>query len=154
MKLLALDQATKLTGVSIWDDKELIDHFVVDTNVSENNPFLRMNRLKKEIVNIIEKYKPDALCLEGVQFQRNYNTYMQLGQLQGVIFGICFDYNLPFKIVSASSWRHYLGISGQKREVYKANTIKYVNDKYDFTCTDDEADAICVGLWGIDQKYE
>lgn len=98
---------------------------------------------------LIDKEQPDFVCLEAVQFQHNFNTYLQLAQLQGVIFSSLFKNNIDFVIVESSKWRKFLGIKGRKREEYKQNCIDLINKKYGFECTDDEADAIAIGMWAI-----
>lgn len=153
MKILALDQSTKLTGISVWENNRLIKHFVFDTNVKENAPFLRLKRFKEFFDGLLDEEKPNVVCFEGVQFQNNYNTYMRLANLQGIILASLFERNIDFEIVTSSKWRKHFGIKGRKREEYKAHTIEMIEEKFGFSCTDDEADAVAIGLWYVDEMF-
>lgn len=151
MKVLAMDQSTKLTGISIWDNQVLSKHFVFDTNVKENQPFVRLKRFKEFLDQLLEDEAPDIVCLEGIQFQNNYHTYMLLANLQGVILASLFEKNIDFVIVMSSKWRKHFGIKGKKREEYKKHTIEMIKERFDLDCTDDEADAIAIGLWYVEE---
>ena len=76
-------------------------------------------------------------------------TYNILARLQGVLLDVCFEKNIFCDLVYASEWRKYCGINDgdQKRE----NKKKLAQDKvklwYEKNCTQDEADAICIGKY-------
>jgi crossover junction endodeoxyribonuclease RuvC len=82
-----------------------------------------------------------------VQFQNNYVTYQQLSQMQGVLMAYLFKINIPFQIVEPSAWRKTCGIKGRKREEQKANTQLFVKEKFGIDVSEDEADAIGIGIW-------
>lgn len=100
-----------------------------------------------EIKDLIEIIRPEYVCIESVQFQNNYNTYSQLSQLQGVIFSLLFEKNLPFILIEPTAWRKFCKISGRKRDEQKAATIQMVKERYGVDVTEDEADSIGIGLW-------
>lgn len=149
MKIIAFDQSTKITGVSIWENSNLCSHHILTSNIKENNPIARMWVMRDKIAEMLDKENPDYVVIEAVQFQRNYNTYSQLSQLQGVIFSVLFDRNLPFRIIEATAWKKHCGIKGQKRAEQKAATIQMVKDTFNIKVSEDEADAIGIGLWAI-----
>lgn len=99
------------------------------------------------IKQLIERTNPNYICIENVQFQKNYNTYQQLSQLQGVIFAILFELNIPFIIIEPLAWKSFCKIKGKNRKEQKANTIQMVKEKFNLEASEDEADAIGIGLW-------
>lgn len=146
-RILALDQSTKTTGYSVWHGKKLVHYGTVSSNINQNNPFDRMCNMYFEIKDLIEIIRPEYVCIESVQFQNNYNTYSQLSQLQGVIFSLLFEKNLPFILIEPTAWRKFCKISGRKRDEQKAATIQMVKERYGVDVTEDEADSIGIGLW-------
>lgn len=147
IRILALDQSTKITGYSVWYDKKLIHYGTVNSNIEENNPLDRMYNMYFEVKELIDIVKPEYVCLEAVQFQNNYNTYSQLSQLQGVIFSILFEEDLPFVLIEPTAWRKFCKITGKKRIEQKASTIQFVKENYGRDVTEDEADSIGIGVW-------
>lgn len=153
MKILALDQSTKHTGWALWINNQLTDYGVIDAP-DELSPYERMKYMGDCIAKIIDKRNPKFIVIEQVQFQRNYKTYSQLSQLQGVLFHILFERGKEFTLVEPTKWRAYVGIKGRNRQEQKASAIQAVYDKYEVEVTDDIADAIGIGLWAIDNVKE
>lgn len=149
MKILALDQATKTSGYSLWKNNKLVDYGIFESNIKANVPLDRMLKMTDLIEEFILKVSPDFVVIEGVQFRKNYNTYMQLCQMQGLLFEVFHKLKIPFKVIQATSWKSFCGITGKKREEQKANTIAYVKEQFKINATEDEADAIGIGVWAI-----
>lgn len=150
MKILCLDQSTKVTGYSVWVDGKLNKYGHLDSKIKENNPIKRMKKMIKLIDDVIGECSPDYIVIEGVQFQKNYNTYSQLSQMQGVIFCSIFQWDIPFSIIQPTMWKSFCDVKGKKRAEQKANTIKMVKEKFNLDVTEDEADSIGIGLWAVD----
>ena len=152
IKILCLDQSTKLTGYSLWNfnKKNLLRYGCVKSDTNEKNPLERMKNMHYEIKKLIDTYKPDYVVLENTQFQQNFSTYAQLSQLQGVLFTILFERDINFCLVQPTKWKSYCGVKGKKRAEQKANTIQIIQQKYNLSkLTEDEADAIGMGLWAV-----
>ena len=63
--------------------------------------------------------------------------------------------SIEIEYIYPSSWRATLGIKngrGIKRTSLKEQDIQYVQEKYNITVNDDEADAICIGLSQYKEK--
>ena len=149
MKILALDQSTKHTGWSYWDNKRLLKYGVIDTQESDV-AFVRMAQMGSEIDKLVRRFKPNHVVIEQVQFQHNYKVYSQLSQLQGIIMRILFEKNIAFTLVEPTKWRAFDGIKNRKREETKAAAIQAVKDKYYIDVSEDIAEAIGIGLWAIE----
>ena len=73
-----------------------------------------------------------------------------MSQLQGVLFTILFERDINFCLVQPTKWKSYCGVKGKKRAEQKANTIQIIQQKYNLSkLTEDEADAIGMGLWAV-----
>ena len=146
---LCLDDATKITGYSVFTDSKLKHYGVVSSEIKENKPFKRMKIMVDKIKGLIKKYKPDYVAIENCQFQHNYETYKQLSQLQGMLILTFIEIGIPYVIVSPTTWKSFCKIKGRKREEQKTNTVKMIEDKFHLTVTEDEADSIGIGLYAV-----
>ena len=149
MKVLALDQSTKITGWSLWDKNKLKEYGTVSSNIKENNPIERMRQMYDEVCKLIDTKTPDFVIIEQVQFQKNYRTYSQLSQMQGVLFSSLFERNIGFTIIESTAWKKAMGVSGKNRAEQKAATIQIVKMIYKVDTSEDEADSIGMGHWAI-----
>lgn len=149
MKILCLDQATLKTGYSIWIDKELVTYGLLEVDPKEKNIIERMKLMRDLVVQLIELEQPNFIIFEDTQMQNNKLTFQQLSQFQGVLMAYFFDINIGFVIVKPTEWKGKCGIKGRKREEQKINTQLFVNDKFGFDVSEDEADAIGIGYWAV-----
>lgn len=149
IKFLCLDQATKISGYSVFEGKNLITYGTLEVDQKEKNPIERMKQMNDKIIELFDSLSPDFIVFEDVQFQQNYGTFQQLSQLQGVLMGYLFKTNIGFEIIQPSAWKSFCGIKGRKREEQKKNTQIFVKNKFGIDCTEDESDAIGIGVWTI-----
>lgn len=149
IKILNLDQSTKITGYSIFIDDNLDTYGLLKSNEKEKNPIERMKEMNDKLIALIKNVNPDYIVFEQVQFQNNYGTFQQLSQLQGVIMAYLFKINIGFNLIEPTAWKSCCGIKGRKRIEQKANTQKFVKEKYKVDVSEDEADAIGIGYWAI-----
>lgn len=149
IKILCLDQATKTSGYSVFENKKLITYGILQANENEKNPIERMKQMQDRINELIDKIKPSFIVFEDIQFQQNYGTFKQLAQLQGILMAKLFKLDIGFQIIEPSAWKSFCGIKGRKREEQKKNTQAFVKMMYKIDASEDEADAIGIGFWAI-----
>ena len=156
-RILALDAATVITGYSIYDDGVLVSYGTHKVN-KELATEERINDMKKWLIAAIEEWEPDFIGLEHIQLQTygkgssqfQVETYRVLANLQGVlidtIFEACIDHDLAY----STEWRKYCGVGeGTGRENKKKQAQDKVKLWYNQDCTQDEADAICIGKYFV-----
>ena len=77
-------------------------------------------------------------------------TYRVLANLQGVILDTLFEACIDHDLVYAVEWRKYCGVGeGTGRENKKKQAQDKVKLWYEQDCTQDEADAICIGKYFV-----
>jgi len=146
MKILAIDQATKISGWCTISGNKLLDYgkIVVD---EKHDTFVRMYEMQQRIKELITKHRPDIVVFEGVQYQHNQAVFLCLAQLQGLLISLLFDMGVEFRICDVGTWKNWCGIKSRKREEQKAEQIQYVLDTYNIEVSTDIADAIGMGVW-------
>ena len=147
-KLLALDQSSKTSGYAVFYDKELkhYGHFTFEDDDLGD----RLYKIRKKVNELIEKYEINEVAFEDIQLQNNVGnnvkTFKVLAEVFGIIYELATELKLPHKEVLAATWKSTLNIKGKTRPEQKKNAQKYVNEKFNIKATQDECDAICIGV--------
>ena len=151
--IIALDQSTQLTGYAIFQDKDLIAHGVFSPSGDYEH---RIVKLRQWLLDKLEPLKPNVeVYFEDIQLQDlgggsiGVTTFKKLAHVQGALIVTCIEENIPYTIVPAATWRKTCGVKGRIRSEYKPAAQAHVLEKYEIQATEDEADAICIGEYGV-----
>ena len=153
-RILALDAATVITGYSVYDDGKLVSYGTYKVNKALETE-KRINEMKKWLLQMIDEIEPDFIGLEGIQLQSfgkgnlQVELFRTLANLQGVLVDAAFESSIDHDIVYPSSWRNYCNVTGSARESQKKAAQDKVKLWYGQDCTQDEADAICIGKYFV-----
>lgn len=150
MRLLALDQASRVTGVAIFDDDELVKYgtFEIKSNQELGK---RLTQFLENLDKLYAAYHFDAIAYEDIQLQMgNVETYKKLAYIQAMILFWCEKHEKNLYCLSPSHWRKILkdkyGMSwGRKRTEQKQTAIDFIQEHYEKEVDSDTADAICIG---------
>jgi Holliday junction resolvasome RuvABC endonuclease subunit len=161
-RTFAIDQATHTSGWAVFDGSNLVK-FGKYTTKDYDDIDLRINDFKQYLINMIEFWSPDLIILEDIQLQQfgpkssnniqGVTTYKGLAKLQGVLINLFIEYGIEYQIVHTGTWREACGIKGKSRSERKKSAQLIVQEIYGVNPTQDEADAICIGLY-ITQRKE
>ena len=149
VKVIGFDQASKITGYSIFEDGKLIRCGIIKVTTGDANE--RLYKMFRSIVVLIGDEKPDVVCIEGTHFQNNQNGFKILAQLQGMIMGALALVGIPLVEYPPALWRSKAGIKegrGVKREELKQLAVDYAKEHFDVECSNDEAEAIVISYVG------
>ena len=151
--IIALDQSTQLTGYAIFQDKDLIAHGVFSPSGDYEH---RIVKLRQWLLDKLEPLKPNVeVYFEDIQLQDlgggsiGITTFKKLAHVQGALIVTCIEEDVPYTIVPAATWRKTCGVKGRVRNEYKPAAQAHVLEKYGIQATEDEADAICIGEYGV-----
>lgn len=150
MRLLALDQASRVTGVAIFDDDKLVKYgtFEIKSNQELGK---RLTQFLENLDKLYAAYHFDAVAYEDIQLQMgNVETYKRLAYIQAMILFWCEKHEKNLYCLSPSHWRKILkdkyGMSwGRKRAEQKQTAIDFIQEHYKKEVDSDTADAICIG---------
>lgn len=150
MRLLALDQASRVTGVAIFDNDNLVKYgtFEIKSNQELGK---RLTQFLENLDKLYAAYHFDAVAYEDIQLQMgNVETYKKLAYIQAMILFWCEKHEKNLYCLSPSHWRKILkdkyGMSwGRKRAEQKQTAIDFIQEHYKKEVDSDTADAICIG---------
>lgn len=147
MVILALDQATAASGYSVWSDGVLTDFGKFSFDDADIHK--RIHKVCAQLQILLIKYKPEKVILEDIQMQaNNVSTFQKLAWLQGALIETCWNLGMPVELIRPNEWRaicHFLKDQDKHRDAQKKIAQQWVHDTFNKVCTQDEADAICIG---------
>ena len=130
MKVVALDQSTRITGYSVFEDSRYVKSGVIDLHKIKDTD-KRSKQMAVEICKLIGDINPDVVIIEEVQQQSNVSTVIKLARIQGVAIGFCAAHNIDLHILTPTRWRSallYQQGPGVKREQLKQQSRDFVKN--------------------------
>ena len=154
MRLLALDQSSRITGWAYFKDGELQEYGKID--LATDDIGLRLNQLRDRIAELIMNFDIDEVAFEDIymdgQRVNNVATFKILAEVFGVCYELFTDMEIKNTAVLAGTWKSTLGIKGKTRPEQKRAAQQWVTTNYGVTPTQDECDAICIGAHILKQQ--
>ena len=153
--LLALDQATYTTGFTILKDGkiQLVSHF----DCTGNDLGDRLKQLRANIQNLIIQYNIDEVVFEDIQLQdvngnkeTGIKTFKMLAESFGVVHELLSEMKIKYSTAQPIKWKAHFKIAGKGRAQEKKMTQAYVLKNFGITCTEDEADSLCIAMYHYD----
>ena len=158
MRILALDQSSRITGWAVFADDALQEYGKFDAENAGADIGKRLTYIRTKIQTLIEKYNIEKVAFEEIQLQNtvgnNVVTYKKLAYVQAIIIQMLDEIKMPYEIVASSSWKSSLGIRGRARAEQKKNAQEWVVNTYSVRPTQDECDAICIGCYSTTKSNE
>ena len=148
-RLIALDNATHITGWAIFDGNKLVSYGKYTVKTEETSD--RILEMGDWLSNLLIQWEPNTIILEDIQQQSNVNTFKVLAKLQGVLEYISKKNNADYYIIPPATWKSNAGVKGKSRVDQKKSAQLIVQRLYNIQATQDECDAILLGKYGIDK---
>ena len=149
MKILALDQSSRVTGWAVFADGALQEYGKFDAENAGTDIGKRLTYIREKVTALIDKHGIQKVLIEEIQLQNtvgnNVVTYKKLAYVQAVLIQMLDELKLPYEIIASSSWKSTLGIRGRARAEQKKNAQEWVVITYGIRPTQDECDSICLG---------
>lgn len=148
MIILALDQSSRTSGYAIFEDYKLITYGKFTFEDSDIG--IRLNKIRDTVDNLIDNYSVDYVIFEDIQLQNNVGnnvaTFKVLAEVFGVIYELLTERQIPNESVLSTVWKSTLHIKGKTRPEQKKAAQDYVMNTFSIKPTQDECDAICIGM--------
>ena len=154
-RTVGLDQATHVTGYSIFDDGELV--YAGTFEAAAEDEISRDIEIRNWLIQLIQNWKPDVVGIEGIQLQQfndktiGVTTYQTLARLQGILMAACCEQKIDYAVVPPATWRAHCGVKGRTRTDKKRSMQMKIKEWFDITVSDDVADAIGIGKYTNDK---
>ena len=147
VRILALDQATHVSGWSIFSNGQLLRYGTFETKLEDE--IARDTTIKNWVINMVENWQPDLVAIEGIQYQENegVTTFEKLARLQGILINCVYELKIPYQVCHTQVWRSHCGVKGKTRADKKKSMQLIVKQLFDISVSNDCADAIGIGMY-------
>lgn len=147
MKILALDQSSRVTGWAVFEDNKLIAQG--NFTMSQEDFGERLYAIRQKIISLINQYNINELVFEDIQLQsnvlNNVDTFKKLAEVYGIVYELGIELKLPTTSLHPTSWKSAVGVKGRTRPEQKKAAQTHVQAVYGLKVGEDTSDAICIG---------
>lgn len=153
-RVLAIDQATRISGWSIFSDSKLLRYGTFETQLEDE--IERDVTIKNWMISMINNWNPDLVALEGIQYEERYGvqTFATLARLQGILMCCLAELKIPYEICHTQVWRSYCGVKGKNRTDKKRSMQLITKEWFDISVSNDCADAIGIGYYAYNIHFK
>ena len=154
-RLVSLDTSTSCTGYGVYENGVLVSHGTITLSSGEKKSELPNHILMYEkIESFLKEKKPHIVAVELTCKPNNASTQRKLDRILGDIELYCIRKKIFYYEMNPVSWRkairdNVLPLKLEKgkpnRPQWKKWSMKAV-EKFGIKATDDETDAILIGL--------
>ena len=154
-KLLSLDTSSTCSGWCVFIDGVYTQSGVINL---KKEKFLdgnsRLEKMCKELLNLLILQMPNVVVIENTFVGKNAQSQNMLTMILGVVYGYCLQNNIYYYSLRASEWRSLVSKEKHvsKRSELKEWSVKKVKELFNINVSDDESDAILLGV-GLLNKY-
>ena len=153
-RIISIDSSTKKSAYAVFDDENYTMSELIVCNEKDMDE--RFKNMSLNLLNILSNQKPNVVYIEDTVVPRNVQTQRFLTRLQGVVYAYCVMNGCEFHKIRPTVWRKLVGIiqGKKKRDELKKAAIKLVMDKFGMIVSDDEAEAVLIGIAAIRQSKQ
>lgn len=149
MRILGIDPGIGRTGWGIIEDKEnkltVIDYDCFETEPNSPTP-QRLVLIYAHLQHLIDEYKPEALGIEELFFNRNVTTALTVGQARGVVLLAAEQAGLPIGIYTPLQVKMAVTGYGRAEKKQIGDMVKLLLKLKSVPKPDDTADALAIAI--------
>jgi crossover junction endodeoxyribonuclease RuvC len=158
MIILGIDPGIGRTGYAILEqsgsDIRLRECGCISTKPGTREPG-RLLEIKKDIVSLIKKWQPEAICLESLFFAANSKTAMSVGQARGVVLVTAEEHGLLIMDITPLQVKIAVTGYGKADKPQIQRMIVILLNLKKVPKPDDAADAVAIAWAGLSRyKFE
>ena len=154
MIILGIDPGLVQTGYGLikirGEEKVVLDYGIIAPN-SKSTLSNRLQTIYNDIIEIIEKFKPNTVVIEEVFCGKNVKSALLLGHARGVAMVSASKYNIPVFEYSAKKIKQAItGNGNAHKEQVKFMIMNDLNLKF-FNAPIDASDALAIAICHLHQ---
>lgn len=149
MRVLGIDPGFAITGYSIIDyignKFYLRTSGAILTEAKTSFP-LRLEKINKELAEIIETYNPDAMSIEELFFNNNAKTAINVAQARGVILVTARMHNLDIFEYTPLQVKQAVTGYGRADKIQVQRMVKMILNEKKLPKLDDITDSMAMAI--------
>lgn len=147
---LVIDQATKIAGYCIFDNKKLIKYGTIKSYYDNVND--RINEIVNNVEKIIVEHKIKNIVFEDIYLDKNLIVFKHLALLLGALLNLATKHRLTYITINILEWKTKYNLQKLgSRDLGKSLSKKIVLENIGLDLIDDVCDAILIGYYLMDR---
>jgi len=110
------------------------------------DPYLKLQRIFKRTLQVIDEYQPDELAIESQFFGKNVQSMLKLGRAQGVCIAAALQRDIPMSEYAPRKIKLAVTGTGTASKEQMATIMERYFNIPNFPTRSDETDAIAIAL--------
>ncbi|MCZ4693279.1 crossover junction endodeoxyribonuclease RuvC [Ancylomarina euxinus] len=110
------------------------------------DPYLKLQRIFKRTLQVIDEYQPDELAIESQFFGKNVQSMLKLGRAQGVCIAAALQRDIPICEYAPKKIKLAVTGTGTASKEQMATIMERYFNIPNFPTSSDETDAIAIAL--------
>lgn len=149
MRILGIDPGFAITGYSIIDyignKFYLRTSGAILTEAKTSFP-LRLEKINKELAEIIENYNPDAMSIEELFFNNNAKTAINVAQARGVVLVVGCQKQIPTYEYTPLQIKQAVAGYGRADKIQVQKMVKAILNVEKLPKLDDTTDSMAAAI--------
>lgn len=149
MRILGIDPGVAIVGFGFIDQIGSrivpVQYGSVQTEAN-SDPSLRLKQIYEAVLQLIDKYKPDAVAIEKLFFNRNVTTAIAVGQARGVLMLAAIQRDLPLGEYTPLQVKQAVVGYGRAEKHQVQDMVKMMLNLKSVPKPDDVADALAIAI--------
>ena len=110
------------------------------------DPYLKLQRIFRRTLQVIDEYQPDELAIESQFFGKNVQSMLKLGRAQGVCIAAALQRDIPITEYAPKKIKLAVTGTGTASKEQMATIMERYFNIPNFPTNSDETDAIAIAL--------
>lgn len=147
--ILGIDPGTLIMGVAVLkqEGEKLKSLFIGNLNLKkEQNYIIKLDKIYRKIIEIIEIYNPDELAIESPFLGKNAQSMLKLGRAQGVVISACLSRGISITEYMPKKIKMSVTGNGNASKEQVSGMVKNILKLKDIPNNFDDSDAMAVAI--------
>lgn len=149
MRILGIDPGIARTGWGVVESQisslKTQNYGCIETN-SQQRTEKRLFEIHSQLLDLIDKYKPDIISIEELFLNTNAKTAFTVGQARGVVLLTGEEKGVPFAVYTPLQVKMAVTGYGRAEKVQIGKMVKNILKLDKIPKPDDAADALAIAL--------
>ncbi len=149
MIVLGIDPGTAITGYGLVTDHDsqpmMLAYGAITTPANQPLPD-RLITIHREVLRLIDQYKPDQAAVEQLFFNKNVRTALAVGHARGVVLLALAEKNVPIAEYTPLEVKQAVTGNGRAEKKQVQAMIKILLQLDQIPKPDDAADALAIAV--------
>lgn len=149
MIVLGIDPGTAITGYGVVTERDsqpmMVAYGAITTPANQLLPD-RLITIHREVLRLIDLYKPDQAAVEQLFFNKNVRTALAVGHARGVVLLALAEKNVPIAEYTPLEVKQAVTGNGRAEKKQIQEMIKILLQLDQIPKPDDAADALAIAV--------